>query len=138
MCARYSLLRTLAAAVVLLGGCNSALDDPPPPPDIQPVTFTLSPSNATIEEGQTLQLTVTVTDADGNRLAATGISWSTSDQNVARLVGPGKVQGQSTGTALIAAAWQGSSDQADVQVIARRSCPPLLRASRSAVPCPVR
>lgn len=132
MRARHSLLRSLGAAVVLLGGCNS-LDPPLRHEDVEPLTFALTPSSAAIEEGQTLQLRATVTDANGNRLAATGITWSTSDQNVARLVGPGKVEGEQVGTAVIAASWQGSTGQAVVKVLARRACPPLVRA---AVPCP--
>ena len=136
MFARDSLLRTLSAAVVLLGGCSSSPYEPPPRPDILPPILTLSPSGATIVEGQTLQLTVTVTDAEGNRLMAPDIRWSSSNQGVAQLVGPGKVQGQNEGTALIAASWQGASDQAVLTVRPRNHCPPLVRASLAAAPCP--
>ncbi len=136
MSARHSLLRTLAATAVLLGGCTSTAGPVLPLPDHEPLTFTLLPSDATIEEGQTLDLTVTVTDADGNRLALTGIQWSSSNENVAGLIGAGKVQGRHAGTAVIVAAWEGSSDQALVHVRSRSPCPPLVRASQTAVPCP--
>lgn len=132
MCARQSLLGSLAAAVVLLGGCESQGPTLPSDPT-PPLSFTLTPHNATIEEGQTLQLDVTVTDATGRSFPATGILWSSSNRSVARVVGPGKVQGLAAGTAMIAATWEGVSDQAEVQVRAQKACPPLVRA---AVPCP--
>jgi hypothetical protein len=136
MFARHSLLRNLSAAVVLLGGCNNS-QGPLPPPDVQAPIVTLSPSDAIITEGQTIQLTVTVTDADGNQLSAADVRWSTSNQDVAPLVGPGKVQGQQAGTAVIAATWEGASDQAVLNVRPRSRCAPLLRTDQSAAPCPV-
>jgi hypothetical protein len=136
MCARQSSYGFLATAVVLFAGCSSPGPNDPPPLKREPLTFTVTPSSATIEEGQTLQLIVTVTDPEGARIIPTGLDWSTTDQNVARLVGPGLVQGQRVGTALIAASWEGLSDQAEVRVVARPACRPLPQSDQSAVPCP--
>lgn len=137
MFARHSLPLSLAAAAALLVGCNDSLVDPLPKEPPPPPTLTLSPGDATIREGESIRLTVTATDPDGRLLAASSIQWSSSDQGVAELVGPGKVLGAHEGTALITASWGGASGAAVVNVRRRNPCPALARTDLSAVPCPV-
>lgn len=135
MFARHSLLLSLSTVILVLGACAP---DAPLEPDTPPV-LSLSPSVATIDAGGTLQLTVTVRDADGNLLTPAFIQWSSSNLDVARLVGPGTVRGQAEGRAWIGAFWEGAYDAVEVNVLQQTEpCPgrpePL---AAGAVPCPV-
>ena len=51
----------------------------------------VSPANATIEVGRTLQLAVTAKDAAGNALSGRTITWVSSDDPVATVSGTGSV-----------------------------------------------
>ena len=58
---------------------------------------TLDKTSASMGEGQSCQLTATVTPSD----ALTKLTWSSSNENVATVSGSGKVSGKSAGTATI-------------------------------------
>lgn len=139
---RYSASRYLPAVMVLLGGCGTPSGTSI---DNQGQIF-LSPSPATITTGGTVQLTVTVKDGDGNLIPTPdGIRWSSSDEHVASLVGPGTVRGGIDGIATIVASWPGVEGVATVRVgsgTSRPDCPGVpavrgLRAAQLARPCPL-
>jgi hypothetical protein len=138
---RYAVSRYLPAFVVLLGGCGAPGS---PSIDNQGQIF-LSPSPATVSPGGTVHLTVTVKDADGNLIPTPdGIRWSSSDEQVASLVGPGTVRGGTDGVATIVASWPGVEGVATVRVgsgTSRPACPGVpavsgLRAEQER-PCPL-
>ena len=79
-------------------------------------TVTVSPANGTVFVGQTLQLTATPKDANGNALTGRTISWASSATGIAAVNGSGLVTGQATGTATITATSEGKSGSAGVTV----------------------
>src|SRR5207245_20586 len=61
--------------------CNFAITGSQPPAPV--ATVTLTPASATVNEGQTLQLTATLKDANGNVLIGRSITWSSSNGSAA-------------------------------------------------------
>jgi len=70
---------------------------------------TVSPATATVTVGQTLQLSATLLDGNGNVLTGRPISWATSVGVVATVSGSGVVTGVAAGTATITATAEGKS-----------------------------
>jgi hypothetical protein len=140
MLARHSLLLPASAAIVLLWGCEGNPRDPcsglGPCPIETPPVLTLTPSSASIEQGEILQLRVTVTDVDGNLLFPTYTNWWSSNPEVARLVRSGSVEAGKQGTALIVASYERVADTAKITVRAPDPCPDPYSQSDTRVPCP--
>ncbi|MBI4521078.1 MAG: Ig-like domain-containing protein [Gemmatimonadetes bacterium] len=78
-------------------------------------SVTVSPSSATIEERQTLQLTATPRDASGNALNRP-VTWSSSDQNLAAVDGIGLVTAVAPGVVTITATSEGVSASAQITI----------------------
>ena len=78
--------------------CTVTVTAPPTPKDVEGIS--LSESSATVYVGATKSLTVNYTPADANQ--GLGITWTSSDENVAT-VADGVVTGVATGTATITA-----------------------------------
>ena len=80
----------------------------------------VSPSEATLSVGQTLQLTATAKDADGNivLVPAGGFSWQSSNPAVAEVDSGGKVTAKAEGSATITAKEKesGKSGSASIKV----------------------
>lgn len=81
----------------------------------KPGSVTLSPSSASVPVGQTVQLTATVLDQDGNVITRT-LTWATSDPAIATVNASGLVTGVAAGTATITATVQTVSGSATVTV----------------------
>src|SRR2546430_5274538 len=64
----------------------------------------VSPASATVPVGQTLQLTATPEDANGNPLSGRTVTWSSGSSAVAAVNGSGLVTGVALGSATITAA----------------------------------
>lgn len=80
------------------------------------LSVTVTPSNVTIEEGETVTLSASVEAEEG---ADTSVTWSSSNSSVASVDGSGNVTGQSTGSSTIIAtsnADASKSGAAEVQV----------------------
>src|SRR3989454_712882 len=56
-------------------------------------SVSVSPASASLQTGQTVQLTATPTDASGNPLSGRAVSWTTSDATVATVSSSGLVTG---------------------------------------------
>src|SRR3989442_657973 len=69
----------------------------------------VSPASATVPVGQTLQLTGTPEDANGNPLSGRTISWSSGSSAVAAVNGNGLVTGAAAGAATITATSESKS-----------------------------
>ena len=76
----------------------------------------VSPASATVPVGQTLQLTGTPEDANGNPLSGRTISWSSASSAVAAVNGNGLVTGVAAGATTITATSEGTSGTAAVTV----------------------
>ncbi|HEV8266218.1 MAG TPA: Ig-like domain-containing protein, partial [Gemmatimonadales bacterium] len=101
-------------------GVASSLDTLPPPSDTTtpaPVaTVDVTPSSASVEVRQTVQLTATPKDSAGTPLAGRPISWTSSDTAVATVSDTGLVTGQAPGLATITATSEGKSGSASITV----------------------
>ncbi len=76
----------------------------------------VSPASATVPVGQTLQLTATPEDANGNPLSGRTVSWSSGSRAFATVSGSGLVTGVAAGSATITATSEGQSGSASVRV----------------------
>jgi hypothetical protein len=95
---------------------NPTSTPPPPPPPVASVT--IAPSNPTVVDGQTVQLTATPRDAAGNPLSGRATTWATSSAAVATVSSGGRVVGEALGSATITATSEGVDGSTGVTVIA--------------------
>ena len=76
--------------------------EPPPPPPVV-ATVMVSPSEASIEEGQTHQFEAMAVTADGMAIPKVEFTWMSSDENVATVDSNGQATGVSAGEVIITA-----------------------------------
>src|SRR5438094_482692 len=95
--------------------CNFAITGSQPPAPV--ATVTLTPASATVNEGQTLQLTATLKDANGNTLVGRSITWSNSNPSAAGVNGTGLVTGVTAGSATITATSEGKNGTSAITVV---------------------
>jgi hypothetical protein len=92
---------------------------------LQPVaSIAVSPADATLAAGATIQLQASVADATGAPLTGRTITWSTSDGAIARVDGHGLVSGLAGGTATVTASCEGKSARATIVVSGTPPPPP--------------
>src|SRR5207249_2053834 len=94
--------------------CNFAITGSQPPAPV--ATVTLTPGSATVNEGQTLQLTATLKDANGNTLVGRTVTWQSSNTSAATVNGSGLVSGVAAGSATITATSEGQSGTSAITV----------------------
>jgi uncharacterized protein YjdB len=80
------------------------------------VSVTVTPASANVPAGQTVQLTATPRDANGNALSGRTITWSSDNTTVATVSTSGLVTAKVAGTATITATSEGQSGSASVTV----------------------
>ncbi len=81
-----------------------------------PAVVVITPSEITLEIGETVTLTVTVRNADGDVLSDQPIQWSLDRPGVATVSSTGKVQAVGLGSAIVTARAGLASGTADVAV----------------------
>src|SRR5436190_445427 len=79
-------------------------------------TVTVTPASANLAVGQTVQLTATTRDANGNPLSGRTITWSSSNTAVATVTTSGSVKGVTAGSATITATSEGQSGASAISV----------------------
>src|SRR5437773_863256 len=84
-------------------------------------TVTVPPAAAAVQPGQTVQLTATTRDANGNILTGRTVTWASNNNPAATVSSSGLVTGVATGTALITATSEGKTGSA---MIAAGTPPP--------------
>ncbi|HEY3220376.1 MAG TPA: Ig-like domain-containing protein [Gemmatimonadales bacterium] len=83
----------------------------------------VSPSSASVAVGQTVQLTASPKDANGNPLTGRVVTWATSNAAVATVSSGGLVSGLVVGTATITATSEGQSGSSAITVtVAAAGC----------------
>jgi uncharacterized protein YjdB len=104
---------SISAAVGTVAGSASVSVTPPPVDNV-----TVTPSAPNVPAGQTVQLTATLKDANGNVLTGRVVQWSTSNALRAIVNSSGLVTTSSTnkGTVTITATSEGKSGSAIVTV----------------------
>lgn len=113
----------LLAATTLLAGllaaCGANDDAPPDPEPIAAIEVT-SPVT-TLAPGQTLQLTATAFDADGDVLPGRAITWASRDRAVATVSTDGLVTALAAGDVVITATGEGALGEASLEVREHRA-----------------
>src|SRR5207247_944087 len=79
-------------------------------------SVTVSPASASVQVGQTVQLTATPKDANGNLLAGRTVTWASSNTAVATVSASGLVTGGAAGSATVTATCEGQSGSATITV----------------------
>ena len=79
-------------------------------------TVTVTPASASVQAGQTVQLTATLKDANGNILTGRVVTWSSNNTSVANVNSSGLVTGNGAGSATITAASEGKSGTSAITV----------------------
>ena len=106
---------TLAALLIL--GCGETEPTSPAPPPPAPVaSVVLDRDTATVAQGGTVQLAVTLKDAQGATLTGRTVTWSSTTAATASVSNTGLVSGLQVGQSRIVASAEGKSDTATVFV----------------------
>src|SRR5439155_14995989 len=79
-------------------------------------TVDVTPPSASVQAGQTVQLTATPRDGNGTPLSARTVTWSSSNTALATVSNSGLVSGVTPGTATITATSEGKSGTSSVTV----------------------
>jgi uncharacterized protein YjdB len=79
-------------------------------------SVSVTPSSASLQVGQTQQLTATLRDANGNVLTGRTVTWSSSNTTAASVSSSGLVTAKAAGSATITATSEGQSGTASVTV----------------------
>ncbi len=99
------------ALVVIPAGCGETPE---------PTTITVTPASATLQSlGETVQLTATVEDQDGETMRNVMITWTSRDTRAATVDGNGLVTAAGNGTATMEAAAGAAVGAAEVTVAQR-------------------
>src|SRR5207247_3052981 len=81
-------------------------------------SVTVNPASASVQVGQTVQLTATPRDANGNQLPGRTVTWASTNTTVATVNGQGLVTTKAVGSATITATSEGQSGSAAITVTA--------------------
>ena len=109
------------ALIVACGGADDGPTEPTEPPE-PPVATTLNISPASVDLssfGETLQLTATVLDQNGQPIASAPVSWAIDDNSVATVDAGGLVTAVQNGSATVSATSASASGTASVTVAQR-------------------
>ena len=107
----------MGTAVLLLTAACGKDDVPVMPIPSVPTTIAVSPPAVTLVSlGETVQLTATVRDQNGQGMTGVTVAWTSSDASVASVNSDGLVAAAANGTATVTATVGGISDAADITV----------------------
>ena len=107
----------LFVPLLLSAGCGEE-SQPTRPADPVPTRMVISPPSGEITAlGQTLQLSATLLDSNGNTLTGYAINWSSSSAAVASVDRNGLVTAHSDGSTRITVAWSGIQTNITVSVV---------------------
>src|SRR5712692_624199 len=106
----------LYGVALLVAACGESTQPHPPPPPVASVDVTPAPAGVVI--GQTLQLTATVRDANGNQLSDRTVIWTTSAPTLASVSPSGLLTGLALAdTVVITATSEGKSGSTTLAVV---------------------
>jgi hypothetical protein len=111
-----SIELALSAALMLVG-CDSTTAPELPPPDVAMVpVLTVVPRAATVDGGNSIRLTATLSATNPQTRTPPQVAWISSDTNVATIRPDGLVEGRKAGRAQIVATWQAARGSALITV----------------------
>jgi uncharacterized protein YjdB len=85
--------------------------------EAQVVSVAVTPTLYVLKAGETLQLTVTLSDGTGNELTGPTVTWSSSDPLIATVSTKGLVKSEARGSATVTATAEGVSKSVDIEVV---------------------
>ena len=103
---------SLLSFAILIAACGGSSE-----PDVVVATVEVSPTTASPQVGQTVQLSAAVKDAAGTILSGQSVAWSSSATSVASVSASGLVTAVSLGTAVVTAAAGNKVGVATITVI---------------------
>jgi uncharacterized protein YjdB len=112
----YRVIATQSGGTLADTGAVTIVAAPPPPPTL--ATITVSPATASVNVGQTVQLTATGRDAAGNPVTGLILVWTSSSTGLATVSSYGVVTGIGGGSVSVTAAASGKSGSAAITVVA--------------------
>ena len=112
---RAGAIRTLALASTLVFGLACGPDSQPTSPRVV-ATVSVQPAQHTLAVGDELAMTARALDEAGEIVAGRGITWSSSNESVARVTDAGRVTAVAAGTVQIRATADGKSGSAELTV----------------------
>ena len=86
-------------------------------------SVSVSPATASVQAGQTVQLTATPKDVSGNALSGRTVTWASSNSGVATVSASGAASGVAAGSVTITATSEGHSGTSAVTVTAAAALP---------------
>lgn len=106
---------------IIFSACDSAgpgtsEDAPANDPEYTPTAIVVSPSDVTIEEGDTQQFAAEVKDEQGNTLDGVAVEWESSNETIATINSEGLAAGITEGTTNIVASTGDLSGSANLEV----------------------
>ena len=108
----------LFMATGLLAACAGKESTAPAAPPLPVASVSVTPGTATVQVGQTAQLTATTKDAGGNVLSGRAVTWASSTPALATVSATGLVTGVAAGAAVtITATSEGQSGTAAITVV---------------------
>ena len=102
------LLSLAVFAIASVGGCDSGATNPVEVEHPATSPLTVAPSQVTLQGGNAIQLTATLTLPNGSRTRPEGIRWSSADTRIVQVDQAGIVQALQAGRTQIIAEWQDS------------------------------
>jgi hypothetical protein len=110
-------------AVLLLGllGCSDTPNDATGPSPTLVASVTVSPATVSLQEGESIQLTASVTDASGGTVNSPSVAWTSSNPNVASVPTSNRaltvlITAEAEGVAVISATSGGKSGTSNFEV----------------------
>jgi hypothetical protein len=104
---------SLLGLIVLIGACSGSTAEPTP----TVASVEVSPTSASPQIGQTVQLSAAVKDAAGNLMQGQSVTWSSSVASVASVSSAGLVTAAALGSATITGSAGGRTGSAAITVI---------------------
>jgi hypothetical protein len=104
-----------ALSALLLTGCGSS--DGGDPDGGEPLVVTILEHPDTVIARTMIQLSVEVTDADGDPVSDDGVTWESADTTILRATGGGSMQGKAPGTVTVRARLGTVVDSTTLQVL---------------------
>ncbi|PYP15632.1 MAG: hypothetical protein DMD54_11640 [Gemmatimonadetes bacterium] len=95
--------------------CNFGITGSAPPAPV--ATVSVSPASATINDGQTQQLSATPRDSNGTQLYGRVVTWSSNNTAAATVSSSGLVSGIAAGSATITATSEGKNGTSAITVV---------------------
>jgi acetyl esterase/lipase/uncharacterized protein YjdB len=105
--------RICSVLAVLSAGCGGSGFDPG---DGDVARIVLSTTDATLQPGESIQITATPQDANGAAVPGVALSWSSDNATVAVVNGSGSVQGIGVGDATVRVTAEGTTAEAEIHV----------------------